>query len=127
MDFLHPSFSGLCFGNIINTSFMVLAFLQLKCPSEPLLVKGTTQHTYNNAMGYCFPYGKLAHVIPPELKDEEEEPVKLGKVGDGLGDVVNAAVSSATWYTRCWDALKARGKGRGVMAPRGQRGSTHAG
>jgi len=110
MDFLHPTWSGLCLGNIINSAYVVLTFLQLRSPAEPLLVKGSGgTMTFNNAHGYCFPYGKLPYVVPSELQDEEEQVVKLGRVGDGLGTIVNGAVSSASWYSGCWDALRALG------------------
>jgi hypothetical protein len=88
----------------------VLTAFQLQCPSEPLPVKKTTQTPYNNASGYCFPYGQLAHVVPQEMADEQQPVVQLGKVGDGLGHVVNGVVSSASWYTTCWDNLKAQGE-----------------
>ena len=111
MDFLHPTWSGLCLGNIINTAYVVLTFLQLRSPAEPIVVKGSAgTMTFNNAHGYCFPYGKLPYVVPSELQDEEEQAVKLGRVGDGLGTIVNGAVSSASWYSGCWDALRALGE-----------------
>jgi hypothetical protein len=47
--------------------------------------------------------------------DDDAQPAKRGVVGDGLADVVNAAISGAAGFLgSCWAKLKAAGEQQGA-------------
>jgi hypothetical protein len=125
VDILPPSCSGLCLEAVINLGFVVLAYLQPQSPARPVVPRGRgrggsssaaqPQQTLNNPNGFVWgPYGGLQHVPAADADDDDAQPARRGGVGDGLADVVNAAISGASGFLgSCWVKLKAAGEQQG--------------
>jgi hypothetical protein len=127
VDILPPSCSGLCLAAVINLCFVVLAYLQPQSPARPVVPRGRgsrsssaaqPQQTLNNPNGFVWGlYGGLQHVLAADADDDDAQPARRGVVGDGLADVVNAAISGASGFLGgCWVKLKAAGEQQGGRA-----------
>jgi hypothetical protein len=130
VDILPPSCSGVCLAAVINLCFVVLAYLQPQSPARPVVPRGRggsssssssaaqPQQTLNNPSGFVWgPYGGLQHVPAADADDDEAQPARRGVVGDGLADVVNAAISGASGFLGgCWGKMKAAGEAEGCCA-----------
>uniref|UniRef100_A0A383WP04 Uncharacterized protein n=1 Tax=Tetradesmus obliquus TaxID=3088 RepID=A0A383WP04_TETOB len=123
VDILPPSCSGLCLAAVINLCFVVLTYLQPQSPARAVVPRGRggrsaaqPQQTLNNPNGFVWgPYGGLQHVPAADADDDDAgadaQPARRGVVGDGLADVVHAAISGASGFLgSCWGRLKAAGE-----------------
>ena len=96
---------------VSNLAFVVLTYLQPSSPGSPIVRqrKGKeVESVLNNPCGYVFPYGGLQFV--PAAADEGSgaaTPAERNRVGDGLADTVNDAISGAGFLKRCWANIKA--------------------
>jgi hypothetical protein len=112
---------------VINVCFVALAYLQPQTPARPVVPRGRgrggsssaaaqPQQTLNNPNGFVWgPYGGLQHVPAADADDDDAQPARRGVVGDGLADVVNAAISGASGFLEgCWGKLKAAGEQQGA-------------
>jgi hypothetical protein len=107
VDILPANCSGLCMAACLSLAFVVLHWLQATPPDKPIVKKGTTNLTRNNACGWCLPCGNLQHLTPQQV--EELANTRTATGSDGLADYVSSAESSAGFLKEAWAHMQAAG------------------